>query len=174
MITKLTLWLISIAFTSTAYALKPGIKLYHEPIKAPEFILSDLNNNIHRISDYRNSVVIINFWATWCMPCRKEIPLLQTAWKRLKNKNIYLLGVATKDSPEDVRQFKKKHGIQYPSPIDETGSVADNWSVSAVPVAFVIDKGGLIAMRIVGGNEWSNPELIDSIIALTNRPAGQY
>jgi peroxiredoxin len=163
---KLFLAVASISLASIAYALQPGIKLYNEPIMAPEFVLSDTDNNIHKLSDYHDKVLIINFWATWCVPCRKEIPLLKAAWKILERENVYLLGIATKDSKDAVEQFQKKNDLEFPLPIDEDGSVADQWSVIAVPVAFVIDPNGHIAMRIVGGNEWNNPELIDSIIAL--------
>ncbi len=166
---QLSPWLVTIFFISSAYALSPGVKQYQKPIEAPDFVLTDTNDNIHRLADYRDRVLIINFWATWCAPCRKEVPSLKQAWKKLKKENIQLLGIATKDSKEAVNLYQNQNNIEFPLPIDENGYVADIWSVLAVPTAYVIDQNGHIVMRIVGGKEWSNPKLIDSIIALKNR-----
>jgi peroxiredoxin len=167
---KNILLLLTIFITTEAYALQPGVKNYQNPIKASDFKLHDTNNNIHRTSDYRGRVVIINFWATWCVPCRKEIPSLKHAWDIFEKESVQLLGIATKDSIDDVIHFQKKNNIQFPLPLDENGTVADNWRVAVVPTAFVIDPNGYIAMRIVGGNEWENPELIETIIALKQKP----
>lgn len=166
---KLLLWLVTICFASQVHALSPGVKLYQKPIKAPDFVLTDTNDNIHRLADYRDRVLIINFWATWCTPCRKEMPSLKQAWKKLKQENIQLLGIATKDSKEAVIFYQNENSIEFPLPIDENGYVADNWAVMVVPTAYIIDLNGHIVMRIVGSNEWNNPKLIDSIIALKNR-----
>jgi peroxiredoxin len=163
---KLPLLLVSVSIASIAYALQPGIKIYEEPTIAPEFSLTDIENKTHTTSNYKNSVLIVNFWATWCIPCRKEIPLLKEAWKKLKDKDIHLIGIATKDSKDAVQQFKIENNIEFPLPLDEDGSVAETWSVIAVPTAYVIDPDGHITMRIVGGSEWNNPKLIESIIAL--------
>ena len=163
---KNILLLVTILFASAAHALQPGVKHYQSPTQASEFELYDTDNTVHRISDYRGRVVLINFWATWCVPCRKEIPSLKHAWDIFKKENIQLLGIATKDTPDEVIHFLKENNIEFPIPLDEDGTVADNWGVAVVPTAFVIDTNGNIAMRIVGGDEWNNSKLIESIIAL--------
>lgn len=167
---KNILLLLSITIASRAYALQPGVKHYSDPVKAPSFILSDINSNIHKTDDYRGRVLIINFWATWCMPCRKEIPVLKQAWRTLKKENVQLLGIATQDEIDTVIHFQNENDIKFPLPMDEDGKVANDWGVIVVPTAFVIDPSGHIAIRIVGGEEWNNPELIESIIALQHQP----
>ena len=166
---KTLLLLILILISSEVFALRPGIKHYPQPIKAADFTLTDSSGNIHRLNDYRGSVLIINFWATWCVPCRKEIPALKQVWSRLHKENIPLLGIATKDSKADIVHFQKENNIEFPLPMDADGKVADEWGVIAVPTAFVVNTSGDIAMRIVGGDEWNNPELLESIISLKHQ-----
>jgi peroxiredoxin len=168
---KNILLLLTIFFAVEAYALQPGVKHYQNPSKASDFKLYDTNSMVHKMGDYRGRVVIINFWATWCVPCRKEIPSLKNAWDIFEKEGVQLLGIATKDSIEDVVQFQRENDIQFPIPLDEDGSVADNWGVAVVPTAFVLDTSGNIIMRIVGGDEWNKPELIESIIALKYKAA---
>jgi peroxiredoxin len=166
---KNILLLVTIFYASATLALQPGVKHYQNSTQAPDFILHDTDNTVHRISDYRGRVVLINFWATWCVPCRKEIPSLKHAWGIFEKENIQLLGIATKDSTDDVIHFQKENNIEFPIPLDEDGTIADNWGVAVVPTAFVIDTSGNITMRIVGGDEWNNPELLESIISLKHQ-----
>ncbi len=140
---------------------------------APAFSLPDTADKIHNIADYKGQVVILNFWATWCVPCREEMPSLKKAWSRLRTEGVQLLGVATRDQREAVTEFKKKHNLEFPLPIDQDGSVASNWAVMAVPTAYVVNTDGRIAMRIIGGHEWESSELLDSILAL-KQDAARY
>jgi peroxiredoxin len=167
---KNILLLLTIFISTEAYALQPGVKHYQNQTKAADFALPDTNSNIHRMDDYKGKVLIINFWATWCVPCRKEIPSLKHAWDILEKEHVHLLGIATKDSIEDVIHLQKENNIQFPLALDEDGTVADNWGVAVVPTAFVLDTSGNIAMRIAGGDEWNNSELIESIISLKYKP----
>ncbi len=160
-------WLMIITFTTvSAFAQPPGIRHYTEREKAPDFSLPDTTDKTHNIKDYKGQVVILNFWATWCVPCRKEMPSLKKAWARLRAEGVQLLGVAIKDDFKDVTEFKKHHNLEFPLPMDPKGNIASNWAVMAVPTAYVIDTNGRVAMRVIGGSEWDSPELINSIIAL--------
>ncbi len=161
------IWFIAIAFVSMyALARPPGIRHFKEPVKAPELAIADANNNIHNIEDYRGQILVLNFWATWCVPCRKEMPALKKAWNRLQDEGIPLLGIATKDEPDAVLEYIKKNNLEFPIPMDPDGSVASDWAVMAVPTAYVVNHEGRIAIRIIGGKDWDKPELVDSIIKL--------
>jgi len=161
------IWFIAIAFISMcAFALPPGIRHYKEPVIAPVFSLADTKDKIHNIKDYQGQVLVLNFWATWCVPCRKEMPALKKAWLRLRDEGILLLGVATRDTPDAVLEYKKTYNLEFPLPIDKDGTVASDWSVMAVPTAYVINPEGRIAIRMIGGKDWDKPELVDSIIKL--------
>ncbi len=166
------IWFITLAVTSTTiYAQPPGIRHYKEPVAAPVFSLPDTEDRIHNLADYQGRVLILNFWATWCIPCRKELPSLKKAWSRLHKEGIQLLGVATRDQREVITEFKHRHGLEFPLPMDQDGSVASNWAVMAVPTAYVIGTDGRIAIRIIGGSYWESSELLDSIIALKQATA---
>jgi peroxiredoxin len=165
------IWFITLSIISGyAVALPPGIRHYKEPVEAPVFSLRDTEDRIHDISDYKGRVLVLNFWATWCIPCRKEMPALKKAWSRLRTEGIQLLGVATRDEPDMVLEYKKKYDLKFPLPLDQDGAVAGDWAVMAVPTAYVINRDGRIAIRVIGGKEWDSYELIDSIIRL-NQPA---
>jgi len=163
-------WLMMIAFTTvSAFAQPPGIRHYTERVKAPDFSLPDTTDKTHNITDYQGQVVILNFWATWCVPCKKEMPSLKKAWTRLRTEGVQLLGVAIKDDLKDVTEFKKQHSLEFPLPMDPDGSIASNWAVLAVPTAYVVDTNGRIAIRVIGGQDWNSKKLLDAIIALKHQ-----
>ena len=164
---SVSIWLITLSFIGGyAFALPPGVRHYQEPIEAPVFSLPDTEDRIHNLTDYKGQVLVLNFWATWCIPCRKEMPALKRAWARLRTEGVQMLGVATRDEPDAVLEYKKMYGLEFPLAMDLDGAVAGDWAVMAVPTAYVITPEGRIAIRVIGGKEWDSPELIDAIIRL--------
>lgn len=131
-------------------------------IPAPDFTLTDQYGRQHKLSDYRGQVVFLNFWATWCDPCRREMPDIEDMYKANgKNTNdLVVLGVAnpkTKDHPynqdgtvEDVAAFLSDNGYTYPVAMDTTGDVFDQYYVSSFPTTFMIDREGNIFGYVQG------------------------
>ncbi|WP_010529533.1 TlpA family protein disulfide reductase [Lentibacillus jeotgali] len=117
---------------------------------APDFKLRTLEGETVRLSDYRGERVIVNFWATWCPPCRAEIPDLQKLYDK---KDVEILAVDltdTEESIEDVRAFAKEYDMTFPVLMDENSDVADTYQVMAYPTSYMIDSSGHVQYIAMG------------------------
>ncbi len=113
---------------------------------APKVELPRLSGEGHgSLADYRGKVVVLNFWASWCEPCRTESPLLERWHKRLAARNGTVLGVDVLDVSSDARAFAREYGLSYPMLRDKDGDTLDDFGVIAYPETFVIDRQGRIA-----------------------------
>ncbi len=116
--------------------------------EAPDFKLASLSGEEIRLSDFRGKPVVLNFWASWCGPCREESPILGSAAKKYEQ-DIEFLGVAVNDSEDKVKTFSRRSGMDYPIGLDN-GSIADAYRVNGIPATFFIDGNGQIADTWVG------------------------
>ncbi|WP_260293233.1 TlpA family protein disulfide reductase [Sedimenticola hydrogenitrophicus] len=133
---------------------------------APPLVLSALDGVTHRLSDYQGQVVVINFWSSWCTPCRREMPSLEQAWQRLRPFGVTVLGVAMQDDPEVVGRFLRKSGVTFTILMDPDGKASQRWPFSGIPATFVLDRQGRIVYRAMGLREWDSDEIIDRLIEL--------
>ena len=117
---------------------------------APDFILKDLDGNSVRLSDLRGKVVFINFWATWCPPCRAEMPEIEAVHQEYKDKGVVVLGVDISEPASTVRQYIQKGGFSWTIVLDSTGEVARNYQIAAIPTSFFIDGEGIIRAVNIG------------------------
>jgi peroxiredoxin len=139
----------------------------------PDFALKDIDGKLRRLSENRGKVVLVNFWATWCPPCRREMPSMQRAWKQLKGENFEMLAVNVGEDEDTIFGFTFSTGVELTFPIllDRDAQVIKAWPVIALPTSFVVDPQGRIVYRAVGGREWDDPELLKKIRELM-RPDG--
>lgn len=138
-----------------------GQKRSFEPVKpgteSIDFTLPDLKGNPVSLKDYRGKVVFLNFWATWCQPCKDEMPSMQALYTTLKGQPFEILAVSVdKDGPEVVEEFVKKYNITFPVLHDRKGSVKEAYKTTGVPETFIIDQNGVIAEKVWGPREWSD------------------
>jgi cytochrome c biogenesis protein CcmG, thiol:disulfide interchange protein DsbE len=117
--------------------------------QAPDFTLTTFDGQEFRLSDQRGKIVIINFWASWCPPCRAETPLLNASFDRLGD-DVVLIGVDVWDSESAAREFVEEYRVRYPVMRDGDGRVAIEYGVSGVPETFVIDADGRVIARLPG------------------------
>jgi len=135
---------------------------------APDFILLDVDGKQHRLADYRGKVVAINFWATWCPPCLREMPSMQRLWDQLKNEDFVILAIDVGEDDETVFRFTiaLDTPLEFPLLLDREGKIIAQWPVLGLPTTFIIDKQGRVAYRAVGGREWDHPDFSSVIKAL--------
>ncbi len=147
-----------------------------EAYAAPPLRLPDLDDTEIDIGEFRGQVVVVNFWATWCPPCRREMPSLERLNHAVGDKGITVLAVNVGEDFEAVWPFM---GTITPSPtfpllFDADASTLDVWKVKGLPTTFVVNPEGRLAYRAIGGREFDHPELVKSLLTLTaqNSPAG--
>ncbi len=116
---------------------------------APDFTLNDLNGSPHTLSALRGKVVVLDFWATWCPPCRASIPVLNRIYQRFHGEGVKVMGVSIDDGSKDIRDFLKTHQILY-KVLWDNKNIADAYNVQSIPNVFVIDKNGVIRDHHLG------------------------
>jgi thiol-disulfide isomerase/thioredoxin len=139
---------------------------------APRLALPDLSGRLWRLDELRGKVVLVNFWATWCPPCRREIPSLVRLATALKDLDFIVLAVNSGESREVVQDFVSHFGLQAPFPflLDEANQSARSWPMKGLPTTFVVDRQGRIALHAAGGREFDHPDVEQAIRELIGAP----
>jgi peroxiredoxin len=134
---------------------------------APDFTLKSLDGGDISLSSYKGKVVLINFWATWCGPCKDEMPSMNRLYLKYKNKGLVVLAVSTDDSGESVERFLIKNRVAFPVLLDTGMKVARaKYRVNAQPVTFLIGKDGKIINRYFGSVNWMDDTVQKEIMSL--------
>lgn len=142
------------AETQTSPANAKVIRFAKNPEKAPPFLLRDISGKIVSTADWKGKVVILNFWATWCPPCREEIPELVQLQAKYKDK-LEIVGVSEDDDDlEKVEKFAQQHGMNYPIVMATPELIADYGGVPALPTSFLIDPQGRVMQKHTGLYEY--------------------
>ena len=140
---------------------------------AIDFTLPDLDGKTHQLRDYRGQVVVLNFWATWCPPCRHEIPSMQRAFDALKADKVVVVAVHVGGSEDKVWDFFTDYEVSFPVLMDKASKVTKAWQVQGLPMTFVIDPAGRIAYRAIGGRDWDAPAILNMLRQLAQAGAGR-
>ena len=156
---KLVLILIFVIMSFSVFAAKSNKK---EDVKLPNIVLYDQYGKKHNIEEYKGKVVVINFWATWCGYCVEEMPAFEKVYKEFgsNKKDVIILGVAGPKTKQNLNNvdvekdkiisFLNKNKITYPTLMDETGKVFDDYKVRALPMTYVINKDGYLEGFVSG------------------------
>lgn len=163
----LTLLLLTLSLLSHSAELKP----YSGGIKNPQISLKDLSGTTHTLAQYQGKVVLVQFWATYCPPCVKEMPSMNKLQDKLAEKGVpfKILAIDMAESKREVEAFVKKIKPEFTILLDETGSSIGQWNVFAAPSNFLIDKQGQIKYTLFGGVEWDSEAIIEKITNLANQ-----
>lgn len=135
----------------------------------PALKLKDLQGGIHDLADYRGQVVMVQFWATYCAPCIKEMPSMQRMQGKLAGKPFKILAVNMGESENEVRAFLKRVNVDFTILMDTEGEALAAWKVFVAPSTFIVDPDGRIRYTLQGGAEWDAPEYLDQITALMTK-----
>jgi len=117
---------------------------------APDLLLERLDGGELRLTDLRGKAVVIKFWATWCQPCRKEIPKLIQAYDKYRERGLVIVGVNLQEGKSVIESFAHDFGMDFPIVIDRTGSVAEDYRLVGLPTTFFVDRQGTVRSRFTG------------------------
>ena len=134
-----------------AAAVGAGPELPREDFAAPDLTLQALDGETVTLSDLRGQVVLINFWASWCPPCRNEMPAIQQVYKEYRDEGFTVLAVNSQEQDARVAAFAEQLGLTFPILMDRDGSVFDDYRVTALPTTFFVDRAGVIQGVTTGG-----------------------
>ena len=126
---------------------------------APDFNLIGMDGETHTLEDLKGKFVLVNFWATWCNPCKVEMPLLEKLHQTLKSEKFTVLGLHVGPGPENIEEFKKLMPISFPIYVDMDLEV--NWGVPGLPTTFLMDPEGKLIYRAVGKREFASDEMVN-------------
>jgi len=150
---------------------RAGVMPADEAREAPDFSLSDLDGATVRLSDFGGRVVVLNFWATWCGPCVKEMPTLQRLREQLGDRGLEVLAVSVDvGDPKRVADFADGYGWRVPILLDPMSTVAGAYAVRVMPTTYVIGPDGLIRGRSFGALEWDTPAALALMESLLPGP----
>jgi cytochrome c biogenesis protein CcmG, thiol:disulfide interchange protein DsbE len=130
------------------------------------FELTDLDGRQHRLADYRGKVVLINFWATWCEPCRDEIPAMAKLKDKFAGRPFVILGINADEPEARIRKFLSLMPVTFPVLLDRGGKTAKAWRVRVLPASFLVDPQGNVRYSVIGELDWSAREVADHVARL--------
>lgn len=155
--------------TAPASAVEGGILKIGD--EAPNFLLKDLEGFQVTLDQFRGKVVLLNFWATWCGPCRIEMPAMEKLYRTFSRKDFEILAVSTDpQGPAVTKPFQQQVGFTFPVLHDADFQIGLRYGARTLPMTFLIDRQGIIQKRIFGARDWNTPEgrrLVQSLVGVS-------
>ncbi len=145
-----------------------GFKPYPESAPTPPLVLKDLAGVTHNLADYRGQIVLLQFWATYCTPCRKEMPSMNRLMKKMGDTPFTILAVDMGEPAAEVKKFVNEVKPEFTILLDEPGQSIAEWRVFAAPSNFIISPDGKIRYTLFGGVEWDSEEMVKALKSLAN------
>jgi peroxiredoxin len=133
----------------------------------PALELADPDGNVHRLADYRGKTVLVNFWATWCAPCRAEMPSMERLRREMEGRPFAILAVNVGEGPRLAREFAEQLALGFPILLDRETRVARAWRARLLPASYVIGPDGVIRYSVLGEVDWASDEVRRHLNGLT-------
>jgi len=144
--------------------IKPGLPM-------PNFTFPGLDGKMVSLTDFKGKVVFLNIWATWCPPCRDEMPSMERVYQKLKDQDFIILAISIDPSgAEAVTPFVRDYKLSFPILLDKKGKSQNLFGTTGIPESFIIDKHGFLGQKTIGPREWDSPENIEYFQDLIERP----
>ena len=167
---KLVIVLVSVAILALAFGVVWMQSAKYEPLTvgkvAPDFNLPDLNEKEIRLSDFRGKVVFVNFWATWCKPCREEMPSMEVLYKNFEKDGLVILAISIDrvTTKKDIPPFVKSLNLTFPILVDSWGQTDKRYKLMGVPETYIIDQQGILREKVIGPRDWT---MLDNLQVVT-------
>ena len=135
---------------------------------APNLDTVDMKGDVWSLSKQKGQVVFVNFWATWCAPCREEMPSMQRLYAKMPKDKFKMVALYNRDTPELVKNFVTKLGITIPILDDQQNILGERYGLTGLPETFIVDKRGVLREKFIGPKEWDSPEIVDLLMKYIN------
>lgn len=145
---------------TTDELLRIGLQPLKEGTEIVDFELQDLTGTTRRLSDFRGKVVFLNFWATWCGPCRFEMPSMEKLYQRLKAKGLEIVAVNLQEDRKTVQRFVDELGLSFHILLDTAGRIGATYGARSIPTTYIVDREGFVIAGTIGTREWNTEEYI--------------
>ncbi len=144
-----------------------SIKIIHEGDLAPEFRLQALDGRVVSLADFRDKVVMVHFWATWCPPCVEEMPTLEQLYRLSGSTEFAILAVSVDEGGAGaVAEFMQRNGLSLPALLDPGRSVAGLYGTFKFPETYIVDRRGVVKHKVIGPRDWTSPANMNVIRGL--------
>lgn len=164
LVLALTLGLVHL---HSAHAAGRSLEALEQSRAAPELALPGTDGTDHDLAQQRGKHVLVNFWAVWCSPCRKEMPSMERLYQKLKDKDFNLLAIHVGPSLENARKFAADHGLSFPVLVDKDMAMGP-WKVRGLPTTYLLGPDGRILAQATGEREWDSPEMLQTLGGFMN------
>ncbi|MCK4839060.1 MAG: TlpA family protein disulfide reductase [Desulfobulbaceae bacterium] len=166
---KISLLILAVCLPLFIAACGQGPKVATVGESAPDFSLVDRKGKIWTLSELKGQVVFVNFWATWCPPCREEMPSMQRLYTMLPKDKFKMLAILTQDNPAVADDFASKLGITMPILDDQDNQIGPAYGLTGVPETFIVDKQGVLREKFIGGAQWDSPSFRQLMMKYINQ-----
>ena len=169
----LTMLIVSASYLMSAqnrpinYKLVPNLQAMKDRSPAPQFTLPNLEGGEIGLRDFRGKLLMLNFWASWCVPCREEMPAMERLYQKYRNQGFVILGINLQDNKKNAVAFVKELRITFPVAFDPNGEVGRLYGAWGLPATYLIDGNGIALARAWGPIDWFTPgarELVEMIL----------
>lgn len=146
----------------------PYLRVHNAEVgeRAPSFELTGDNGSGARLEDYRGKYVLLNFWATWCVPCVQEVPSLNRLQQEFESNGLVVLGISVDEDKDAYEQFLDRFDITFPTVRDPEMAVASLYGTNMYPETYLIDREGFVVRKYIGGENWMRPEIVNYLRSL--------
>ena len=137
---------------------KMGLQPAKQRLESVDFELQDLSEETRSLSDFRGKVVFLNFWATWCGPCRFEMPSMERLYQRFKDAGLEIVAVNLQEDRSSVQRFVDEYDLSFTVLLDTTGRVGATYGARSIPTTYIVDREGFVLAGTIGTREWDTED----------------
>ncbi len=151
---------------SSAQAADNGSAQPADHSAVPSFVLMDLKGKEKQLQSYKDKLILVNFWASWCGPCNEEAPSMEEMYKKLHEKGLVIVGISIDHHVSQVKKFVQQYSITFPVLLDTSESVASSYGITGVPETFILNSNYQLIKHVIGPIDWSSPDVTSYLAGL--------
>ena len=137
-----------------------------ENTTVPSFVLKDLKGNDEQLQSFKDKLILVNFWASWCGPCNEEAPSMEEMYQKLHSEGLIIVGISIDHHVGQVEKFVKQYSVTFPVLLDTDESVASSYGITGVPETFILNSHYKLIRHVIGPLDWTSPDVISYLSSL--------